>query len=85
MEYAMASDAKSRLILELIITSKRFGEKNGKKISFDVSVSNLALSIGIARETVSRELKILKENNLIAIKNKKLTIIDIEKLVSEIS
>ncbi len=84
MAYAMTSDARSRLILELIIQAKRFGKKNTKQYVIKISISDLALSVGIARETVSREIKILKRQNLISIKDKELTIIDFKKLEEEI-
>lgn len=85
MEYAMTNDAKSRLILELIILAKRIGKKNNKRYTLNISVSDLALSIGLARETVSREIKILKNKNLISFENKELTIVDLKNLEDEIA
>lgn len=85
MEYAMSNDAKSRLILELIIQAKRFGNNDKNSYSLNISVSDLALSVGLARETVSRELKSLKNKNLISINNKILTITNLDKLEDEIS
>ncbi len=84
MEYAMTNDAKSRLILELVIQAKRFGNKSGKEISFNISINDLALSVGIARETVSRELKLLKEKGLISFEKKTLRIANIQRLENEI-
>lgn len=85
MEYAMSSDAKSRLILELLIQAKRFGIKKNDEIILNTSISDLALTIGLARETVSRELKQLKDKNLISIDNKTVIINNINNLEEQIS
>ena len=85
MDFAMTSDARSRLIVELITQAKRFGKKNNKNFEINVSISGLSTSVGLARETVSRELKALKDKRLISIKNKKLTIYDLNKLVDEVN
>jgi CRP-like cAMP-binding protein len=85
LEYSMSSSAKSRLIVELITQAKRFGKKNGNKYELSVSLSELSTTVGLARETVSREIKILKEKKLITLKNKKLVISDLLKLVEEIN
>jgi len=85
MEYAMTNDAKSRLILELIIQAKRLGENTNGVNTLNISINDLALSVGLARETVSRELKILKDKKLISVNNKMLTIMNLEKLEKEIN
>lgn len=85
IDYAMYSDAKSRIIVELIMQAKRFGNKKNRNYEVNTSINNLATSVGLARETVSREIKKLKEKNLISIKNKKITINDLSKLADEIN
>lgn len=85
MDYAMNSDAKSRIIVELITQAKRFGTKNNKKYEVNTSINNLAISVGLARETVSRELKKMKQKKLISITNKNIAINDLGKLADEIN
>ncbi len=66
MVYLMASSANKRLILELLIEAKRFGEtlpNGGTKIS--ISEKDLGTHAGLSRETVSREISKLKNDGLI--------------------
>lgn len=85
MDYSMTSDAKSRIIIELITQAKRFGTKRGKKYELNISVSNLANYVGLARETVSRQTRILRDKKLISFEKKNLIIHDITALKEEIS
>lgn len=75
MSYVMSGEAYSRLISEIIIQARRFGvkEKNGSVV-FKISEKDLAEETGMTRETVSRELKILKQKKLVALDKKMLTI-----------
>jgi len=85
LDFAMTSDAKSRIIVEIITQAKRFGTKSEKGYELNISVSALATNVGLARETVSRQLKLLKEKRLIAIKNRSLIIYDLNKLREELN
>lgn len=85
MTYLMAGNAYSRLIAELIIAAKRFGEMNGKTITIKTSEKDLATQVGMTRETVSREMKILKEKGLATFSKGVLTIENIDKLEEELS
>jgi CRP-like cAMP-binding protein len=85
LDFAMTTDAKSRIIVEIITQAKRFGTEKNKKYELNISVSALATNVGLARETVSRQLKHLKEKRLISAKNRKLIIYDLTKLMEEIS
>ena len=85
MEYLMSGDAYCRLAVELITEAKRFGVKNDKSYTLKISEKDLATEVGIARETVSREIKILKNKELITIAKKFITIKDLAKLEKEIS
>lgn len=68
MSYLMGEDAYTRLIAELVITAKRFGEKTGDGgIELKTSEKDLAAQTGLTRETVSREIKKLKDKNLITL------------------
>lgn len=68
MSYLMGEDAYTRLIAELVITAKRFGEKTGDgAVELKISEKDLAAQTGLTRETVSREIKKLKDKNLVAL------------------
>jgi CRP-like cAMP-binding protein len=85
MVYATTEDANSRLIAELLTKAKRFGKEKDGVYELDISERDLATEVGLARETVSREIKELKIKNLITIKNKKLIITDMNRLEKEIT
>lgn len=86
MEYLMKGNAEARLITELLISAKRFGEKLGSStlVKLKLTEKDLASQSGIARETVSREIKKLKEKNLINFKKGSLVIYDLQKLEEEV-
>ena len=79
LESMMTGDAYSRLVVELLINAKRFGK------NLSLTQDDLAAQSGIARETVSRELKKLKEKKLVRVKNHVLSIPDIKILEAELS
>jgi len=84
MAYLMSGDAYERLITELLIQAKRFGTKNVQDITLTLNEKDLANQAGLTRETVSRELKKLKEKNL-AIYTKGIILIPrLEDLESEL-
>jgi CRP/FNR family transcriptional regulator len=85
LDFAMTTDAKSRIIVEIITQAKRFGTESDKGYELNISVSALATNVGLARETVSRQLKILKEKKLISVKNRSLIIHDFNKLKDELN
>ena len=78
MTYLMAGNAYARLITELIIHAKRFGR------TFRISEKDLADQSGMTRETVSREIKILKDKGLITFIQHTLVIRDLKKLEEEL-
>ncbi len=85
MAYLMGGSAYERLVSELVIQLERFGEKNSFGGSFlSVSEKDLAALTGMTRETVSRELKILKDKNLVSFNRNFLVVEDIDKLKEEI-
>lgn len=85
MLHILSSSARSRVISEIVLAAKRFGEKDGAHIVVHTSEKDLSLQIGLSRETVSREMSILKKDGLISFNNRMLTIFDMEKLTSLIS
>ena len=63
--------------------SKDYGIEieEGTLIDLNITVTYLADMFGAPRETISRSLKILKNEGLIINKNKKIIVLDREKLV----
>ncbi len=87
MTYLMSGNANSRLITELLIHAKRFGKKNSTQgsITLEMTESDLATSAGMTRETVSREMKVLKSKNLVSLENNAIIIHSISNLEEELS
>jgi CRP-like cAMP-binding protein len=73
---------EKKLAAKLWRLSKDYGIacESGVIINMNISVTYLADLLGSKRETISRSLKILLNENLIAYENKKIKIIDLEKL-----
>lgn len=85
MAYLMSGDAYERLITEILIQAKRFGKQTTKNgYTFSLSEKELAERTGLTRETVSREFKKLKKNNLAIFTQGTITIPDIEILQKEL-
>lgn len=77
MAQLMASSAKGRLMFELLIAARRFGEKQGgDQISLEMNETDLAARAGLTRETVSREMKKLGKDGYITLKSGVVTIKD---------
>lgn len=79
MAHLMASSAKGRLMFELLIASRRFGEKqtDGSCV-VEMNETDLAARAGLSRETISREMRKLEKDGLVSIKSGKVTIHDVE-------
>ena len=93
MVYLMSGEAYTRVVNELLIAAKRFGKPNAKSIELHLSEKDIAGQAGMARETVSREIKILKDKGLVTFKKQGLqeahlksvlTIEDIDRLEDEL-
>lgn len=67
MVYLMGSDAQARLVYELAVEARRFGEYQNGYYKIKVSETDLAARAGLARETVSREVNRLKNQGLLKI------------------
>lgn len=81
---AASGIASSRLILELLLEAYRFGkENNDGMVLVQVRQSVLASRSGLARETVSRELHKLEQENLIIRSNHEVTI-NIKRLAQKL-
>ena len=85
--HVLASSVYTRLVEELIAHAKRLGKKgkaNSYTFEFKVIERGIAGIVGSTPETVSRELKVLKEKGLIAFDNNMLTVNDMVKLENEL-
>jgi len=73
--HLMSGSAKSRLLYELIIECRRFGKESGEN-SYTLSINegDLAARSGLSRETVSRAISKLKEENLIELNKQGITV-----------
>ncbi len=81
MVHLMSGTARSRLIHELLGDIKRFGSGDGQSSSdITATETDLAARSGLARETVSRELKKLKASGLVEVANNTIHIIDLAEL-----
>ncbi len=79
--HLMSGTAKSRLIYELIMECRRFGEldKQGN-YSLTTNEVDLAARSGLSRETVSREMQKLKDLKIVSIKGKIILVEDLSAL-----
>ncbi|MBD8048437.1 MULTISPECIES: Crp/Fnr family transcriptional regulator [Clostridium] len=73
---------EKKLAAKLWKLSKDYGieGEKGTVIDMTITVTYLASMFGCSRETMSRAIKVLEDKNLIAIKNKKITVINRENL-----
>lgn len=85
MTHLMSGNAYARLIIELMIQEERFGKKDDNIVEIKISEKDLAAQSGMTRETVSREIKILKDKKLVTFKNNTFVIKDLEKFKEELS
>ena len=77
----MSGNAKSRLLYELIVECRRFGvvDEEGN-YSLSINESDIAARSGMSRETVSREMRKLKEQGLVNIRRRVIQIQDLQAL-----
>lgn len=81
MSHLMASSAKRRLIYELLVECRNFGQpqKNGAHV-LAVSEKDLGGRAGLSRETVSREINKLKRERLVEVQQGTVTILNLAEL-----
>ncbi|MBP6882433.1 MAG: Crp/Fnr family transcriptional regulator [Candidatus Levybacteria bacterium] len=83
LTYMMTGDAYARLITELLIQSKRFNHKQ-ETIRIEFNEKDLASLTGMTRETISREMKLLKDKNLVEIIKNVIVINNLSNLENEL-
>ena len=79
--------ARERIIAELLNLAEMFGKKHGKKVLIDAPVTHedIANSINMTRETASRALGLLFEEELLSQDERLFTILDLTKLQEALS
>jgi CRP-like cAMP-binding protein len=81
MSHLMGSQAKTRLLFEVLNAAYRFGEPaEGGAVFVPLKESDLARQSGLARETVNRTLQNLKSSGMVDIKHTGITIQSLEEL-----
>jgi CRP-like cAMP-binding protein len=84
--HLMSGTAKSRLLYELIVDSKRFGHKQPDgSFALQATEVDLAARTGLSRETISREMKKLKSKGWVTITKEGIVIADIKPLMDALS
>ena len=83
--HLMSGTAKSRLMYELIIECHRFGNKDEADVyRLQTSESDLAARTGLTRETVSREMKKLKDNKWVSVETKEVVVRNLPAIEAEL-
>lgn len=74
--------ARERVIAELIYLAERFGERHGKEVLINAPITHqdIADSINMSRETASRALELLFQENLMGQKDHLFTVRNIHEL-----
>ncbi len=82
MEYLVFGNAHEKVASILMICVERFGEKKGKQILIPISLTHrdLAMLIGMTRETVSIEVKKLERKGIIGYKKHLIVVKNVKKL-----
>ena len=85
LAHLMGGSARNRLLYELLIECRRFGERRGQGYFISLSESDIAAHAGLARETVSREIRKLKKEGLISVIKNEIFINDLDRLAASVS
>jgi len=85
MVHLMVGTARSRVAFELLVELKRFGKQSGVKSFIEISEASIASRSGLSRETVSREIKRMKEKGLVEIKIHRIYIHNVAELEKQIA
>ena len=84
--YLMSGNAKDRLMYEILIEARRFGQKKSDgKIILDVTEADIAARSGLSRETVSREIQSIKKEGYISTATKSIVIDNISKIEAKLT
>jgi CRP-like cAMP-binding protein len=85
MAHLMAGSARSRLMHELILECRRFGEsKDNGTFIITINEKDLGARAGLSRETVNREISKLKKEGVITINRSDIVIKNIAELEAKL-
>lgn len=85
MAYLMSGNANVRLISELIISAKRFGQQaQDGSLVVTLTEKDLGTQTGLTRETISREMKVLKDKGVVTFQKNQLIIHSVALLEEEL-
>ena len=72
----------ARLAKKLLDLAESYGQKDGDRVYIDLNLTQKELGdmIGSTRESINKELKILRDKGLITMQENKIQIIDITRL-----
>jgi CRP-like cAMP-binding protein len=85
LAHIMAGSARSRVLYELLIEARRFGHERGHGVVITLTESDIGSRAGLARETVSREIGKLKQEELISVIKNEVFVNDMDKLTEAVS
>lgn len=86
MAHLMASSAKGRLMYELLIQCRRFGESHPDgSCTLEANEKELGARAGLSRETVSREMSKLLRDKLVTTKPGHITVVDMSDFALQLS
>lgn len=86
MTHLMAGSAKARLMFEVLLACRRYGEaKDDGSCIITLNESELAARAGLSRETVSREMRKLHTDKLLKLTGGRITVFDINALEEKLS
>ncbi len=83
--HLMSGTAKSRLLYELLIECRRFGDiKSDGSCVLTITEQAIAMRAGLSRETVSREMRKIKDAGLVSLDKNSLTIHNVAAIESDL-
>jgi CRP-like cAMP-binding protein len=80
LAHMMAGSARSRILYEILIEARRFGTQRGAGMAIALTETDIGTHAGLARETVSREIRKLKQEGMISVIKNEIWINDIDRL-----
>ena len=81
MSLLMGGSARGRLIYEILLEARRFGEqRTDNGCTLQVSEKSIGTRAGLSRETVSREIHKLKQDKIIEVRGKTVVVCDMRAL-----
>ncbi len=84
MSYAVASSAYNRILFELINECRFLSAKKNGSYQIPLRVYEIAECAGLSRETASREFQKLKEQKLVKVSRKFITVLNLDSLKLEL-